>query len=44
VTHPAKDGFGSILIEHGLGDVGVRREFFPEGLLCTVDIALPAAI
>src|SRR5262249_13011632 len=33
VTHPGKNGFGSFLIEHGLGDVDVRREFLPQGLV-----------
>jgi PAS domain S-box-containing protein len=43
VTAPARRGFGSRLIEHGLGgDLGgeARILFEPDGLLCTVEAAL----
>jgi two-component system CheB/CheR fusion protein len=43
VVHPGKNGFGSFLIELGLGEVDVHREFLPQGLVCTLDIPLPAA-
>jgi two-component system CheB/CheR fusion protein len=42
VRPPNKNGFGSFLIEHGLGDADVYRDFRPEGLVCTVEIPLPS--
>jgi two-component system, chemotaxis family, CheB/CheR fusion protein len=41
VQAPSASGFGSYLIEHGLPEGRVEREFRPEGLVCTVE--LPAA-
>ncbi|MCG9916991.1 MAG: PAS domain-containing protein [Phenylobacterium sp.] len=46
VNPPARKGFGSRLIQHGLAAefVGeVRMDFAPSGLVCQVDVALPLA-
>lgn len=41
VTPPTKRGFGGSLIERSLPGATVRREFLPEGLICTIDIGIP---
>jgi two-component system CheB/CheR fusion protein len=38
---PTRTGFGSYLIENGLGDARVTRDFRPEGLVCSVELSLP---
>jgi two-component system CheB/CheR fusion protein len=38
----SKSGFGSFLIEHGLSDAEVTRDFRRDGLVCTVELPLPA--
>jgi two-component system CheB/CheR fusion protein len=40
VTKPVGAGFGSYLIENGLSDATVRRDFAPTGLVCTIDMGL----
>jgi two-component system, chemotaxis family, CheB/CheR fusion protein len=40
VSPPPNSGFGSFLIEHGLPDAVVRRNFEPEGLVCTIETPL----
>ena len=42
VQRPDRAGFGSYLIENGLADAEVQRNFRPEGLVCTVDFPLPS--
>ena len=42
VQNPAREGFGSWLIRHGLGDAKVELNFPPAGIICTV--AVPAEI
>jgi two-component system CheB/CheR fusion protein len=37
---PAGRSFGSSLIERGIPDAKVTREFRPEGLLCTIEVPL----
>ncbi|MBV9751262.1 MAG: PAS domain-containing protein [Hyphomicrobiales bacterium] len=41
-TRGAK-GLGSALIESGIPDAKVTREFRPEGLVCTIEVPLPEA-
>lgn len=41
VKPPEKQGFGGVLIEKSLPGATVRREFQPDGVLCTIDIELP---
>jgi two-component system CheB/CheR fusion protein len=36
-----RTGFGSALIERGIPNATVRREFRPEGLVCTIQLVLP---
>lgn len=43
VTQPTRTGFGTMLIERGIPDAKVRREFNPDGLVCTIEIPLPMA-
>ena len=43
VSPPTKVGFGSELIEHGLADAHVQRDFCREGMVCTVELPLTAA-
>ena len=40
VQAPERTGFGSTLLNQGLGDAQVHNEFRPEGLLCTVELPL----
>jgi two-component system, chemotaxis family, CheB/CheR fusion protein len=40
VTRPQTAGFGSYLIEHGLGDACVHRDFRPEGFVCKIELPL----
>jgi two-component system CheB/CheR fusion protein len=35
-----RTGFGSALIERGIPNAKVRREFRPEGLVCTIELVL----
>jgi len=41
VTPPTAQGFGGALIERGLPDATVHREFAPAGLICTIELELP---
>jgi two-component system, chemotaxis family, CheB/CheR fusion protein len=41
VRAPETSGFGSYLIEHGLPEGRVAREFRPEGVVCTIEFPLP---
>jgi two-component system CheB/CheR fusion protein len=43
VQPPKASGFGGVLIENGLPHAVVRREFRPDGLVCTMEIAVPEA-
>ncbi len=40
---PTKSGFGTALIEMGLPDAQVKREFRPSGLVCTIELPLRSA-
>jgi two-component system, chemotaxis family, CheB/CheR fusion protein len=40
-TPPVRQGFGSKLIDNGIPNASVNRAFGPEGLVCTIDLALP---
>jgi two-component system CheB/CheR fusion protein len=40
VTSPRTTGLGSALIEHAIPAAAVKREFLPEGLLCTIEVPL----
>ena len=40
VGKPAKDGFGTYLIEQGVPGARVKREFKPDGFVCTVELPL----
>jgi two-component system CheB/CheR fusion protein len=40
VQPPTTTGFGGVLIDNGLPHAVVRREFRPEGFVCTMEIAL----
>jgi two-component system, chemotaxis family, CheB/CheR fusion protein len=42
VSPPGKQGFGSQLIEHGLAEARVQRDFRPAGLVCTIELPLTA--
>jgi two-component system, chemotaxis family, CheB/CheR fusion protein len=42
VRKPERMGFGSYLINNGLADARVDRDFRADGLVCTVEIPLPA--
>jgi two-component system, chemotaxis family, CheB/CheR fusion protein len=44
VTRPQRTGFGSRLIKSGLPQSRVRSDFLPDGLVCTMEIRLPAEI
>jgi two-component system CheB/CheR fusion protein len=44
VAEPAAQGFGSYLIEHGLPEARVRREFLAAGLVCTIEVPLGGTI
>src|SRR5262249_50763579 len=41
VQPPSISGFGSYLIERGLPEGQVQREFRPEGVVCTIELPLP---
>jgi two-component system CheB/CheR fusion protein len=40
VTPPDRSGFGSSLIEKGIPEAVVKREYLPTGLVCTIEIAI----
>jgi two-component system, chemotaxis family, CheB/CheR fusion protein len=40
VNPPKTNGFGSYLIEHGLPEAKVDRDFRPEGLVCTIELPI----
>ena len=44
MTPPLRKGFGSLLVERGLGGEGgnARFDFAPDGLVCTLEIDLEA--
>lgn len=41
VKAPLVAGFGTELIEHGIPTAIVRRDFAPDGLVCTIELTLP---
>jgi two-component system, chemotaxis family, CheB/CheR fusion protein len=41
-AEPGTSGFGTSLIENGLPEATVHREFRPEGLVCTIEFPLKA--
>ena len=41
VAKPGRAGFGSILIERGIPDARVRREYRSNGVTCRIDFPLP---
>lgn len=41
VREPAAQGFGSTLIDTAIPGAQVKREFRPEGLICTIEVPLP---
>lgn len=41
IKAPLRRGFGTSLIEKGIPDAIVERHFRPEGLICTINVALP---
>jgi two-component system CheB/CheR fusion protein len=43
VQPPKTSGFGGALIEHGIPHAIIRREFRPDGLVCTMDVPLSEA-
>jgi len=43
VRPPEALGFGSTLIENAIADAQVKRDFRPDGLVCTIEMALPAS-
>jgi two-component system CheB/CheR fusion protein len=43
VRPPASSGLGSTLIDHAIPGATIRREFQPEGFVCTIELPLPAA-
>ena len=38
VNKPERVGFGSFVIEHGLPEASIHREFLPTGLVCTIEL------
>lgn len=38
VQQPESKGFGSYLIDHGLPEASVERDFRPTGLVCSIDV------
>lgn len=40
VATPETTGFGTTLIERGIPDAKVRREFRPEGFVCSIEVVL----
>jgi two-component system, chemotaxis family, CheB/CheR fusion protein len=40
VKPPAGKGFGSVLIEQGIPQARVQREFKPSGVVCTIEVPL----
>jgi two-component system CheB/CheR fusion protein len=40
VKPPDRSGFGSSLIDKGIPEAVVKREFLPTGLVCTIEIAM----
>jgi two-component system CheB/CheR fusion protein len=43
VDNPQRRGFGTFLIEQGMPEAQVKREFRPSGLACTIELPLPKA-
>lgn len=43
IKPPSRKGFGASLIEKGIANAAVRREFRPEGLICTIELFLSDA-
>ena len=43
VHEPPHHSFGSRLIENGIPGANVRREFRPNGFVCTIDLTMPPA-
>jgi two-component system CheB/CheR fusion protein len=41
IKTPGKTGFGSTLIEKGIPDASVTREYRQDGLVCTIEFPLP---
>jgi len=40
VEPPAKTGFGSYLIEHGVQDAEIKRDYRSSGLVCTLEMPI----
>jgi len=40
VTEPTRKGFGSLLLERGIDDCKVERDFRPDGLVCRIVLPL----
>jgi PAS domain S-box-containing protein len=38
---PTRTGFGTTLIDRGIPDAHVDRDYLPSGLVCRIDVALP---
>jgi two-component system CheB/CheR fusion protein len=43
VMPPLKIGFGSYLIEHGVQDAEIKRDYRPSGLVCTLEMPIAPA-
>jgi two-component system CheB/CheR fusion protein len=43
VRRAARAGFGTALIEQGIPNAKVKREFAPEGFVCTIELPVPEA-
>ena len=43
VTPPKQTGFGSTLIDDGIPNATVKREFGASGVVCTIELPLPSA-
>ena len=41
---PTTRGFGSSLIEKGIPNAAVKREFRAEGMVCTIELPLPETL
>ena len=43
VKAPTGKGFGSILVEQGIPQARVKRDFNPTGVVCTIEVPLLSA-
>jgi len=44
VAKPVAKGFGSYLVENGLNDATVERDFPPTGLVCTIEVPIKGTV